>query len=84
MTTSATENTKALNAFLAAKIEPEDTNTAPAGANYAPATDTPAEADTPPKSCTQFVETRRATMIAMMRAPEGATVEEIVAALGWQ
>lgn len=28
--------------------------------------------------------TKQAALIAMLRAPEGATLQEIVAALGWQ
>ncbi|WP_416236512.1 DUF3489 domain-containing protein [Pseudorhodobacter sp.] len=28
--------------------------------------------------------TKQAALIAMLRAPEGATLDEIVAALGWQ
>ena len=75
----------ATDAGLAAiGIEPEDTNTAPAGANDAPATDTPTEADTAPKARTPREGTKQATLIAMLRAPEGATIDEIVAATGWQ
>lgn len=37
-----------------------------------------------PKTPTLREGTKQATLIAMLRAPEGATVEEIVAALDWQ
>jgi hypothetical protein len=72
----------ATDAGLAAiGIEPEDANPAPAGATDAPteqsAPDTPTETETAPK-------TKQATLIAMLRAPDGATIEEIMAATGWQ
>ena len=42
-------------------------------------------ADEPaPKSRTPREGTKQATLIAMLRAPEGATIEEIMAATGWQ
>jgi len=42
-------------------------------------------AETPePKSPTQRAGTKQAMLIAMLQAPTGATMEEIVAATGWQ
>ena len=58
-------------------VEPEDANTAPAGAADAP-TEEPA-----PKARTPREGTKQATLIAMLRAPDGATIEEIRAALNW-
>jgi hypothetical protein len=79
----------ATDAGLAAiGIEPEDANPAPAGATDAPseqpAPDTPTETETAPKARTPREGTKQATLIAMLRAPEGATIEEIMAATGWQ
>ena len=79
----------ATDAGLAAVgIEPEDANTAPVGETDAPtegpATDTPTETETAPKARTPREGTKQATLIAMLRAPEGATIEEIMAATGWQ
>ena len=79
----------ATNAGLAAiGIEPEDANPAPAGATDAPteqsAPDTPIETETAPKTRTPREGTKQATLIAMLRAPDGATIEEIMAATGWQ
>ena len=69
-------------------IEPEDANTAPAGAMDAPTEeptpDTPTEPDPAPKARTPREGTKQATLIAMLRAPEGATIEEITTATGWQ
>jgi len=69
-------------------IEPEDANTAPAGAMDAPTEeptpDTPTEPDPAPKARTPREGTKQATLIAMLRAPDGATIEEIMAATGWQ
>jgi hypothetical protein len=69
-------------------IEPEDTNTAPGGADHAPsdvpATDTPTAPEAAPKARTPREGTKQATLIAMLRAPDGATIEEIMAATGWQ
>ena len=69
-------------------IEPEDTNTAPAGATDAPiegpAPDNPTGAETAPKTRTPREGTKQAQLIAMLRAESGATIEEIVAALDWQ
>ena len=68
-------------------IEPEDTNTAPAGAKDAPTEeptpDTPTETEAAPKARAPREGTKQATLIAMLRAPDGATIEEIMAALQW-
>ena len=79
----------ATNAGLSAiGIETEAPQTAPVGATDAPteepAPDTPAEPDAAPKARTQREGTKQAKLIAMLRAPEGATIEEITAATGWQ
>jgi hypothetical protein len=78
----------ATDAGLAAiGIEPEDANTAPVGATDAPteepAPDTPGEPDAAPKARTPRAGTKQATLIAMLRAPDGATIEEISTALEW-
>jgi hypothetical protein len=78
----------ATDAGLAAiGIEPEDANPAPAGATDAPtekpAPDIPIEPKAAPKTRTPREGTKQATLIAMLRAPEGATLDEIVAATGW-
>jgi hypothetical protein len=69
-------------------IETEDADTAPAGATDAPterpAPDTPTETEPAPKTRTPREGTKQATLIAMLRAPDGATIEEIMAATGWQ
>ena len=59
-------------------IEPEDANTAPAGAP-----NTATELDSAPKTRTPREGTKQATLIAMLRAPGGGTLDEIVAATGW-
>lgn len=79
----------ATDAGLAAiEIEPEDANTAPAGAtdvpSEQPAPNTPTEPKPAPKTRTPREGTKQATLIAMLRAPDGATIEEIMAATGWQ
>jgi len=79
----------ATDAGLAAiGIDPEDANSAPTGAtdapSDAPATDTPTAPEAAPKARTPREGTKQATLIAMLRAPEGATIEEIVAALDWR
>jgi len=79
----------ATDAGLAAiGIETEDANPAPTGANDAPsdapALDTPTEPEAAPKTRTPREGTKQATLIAMLRAPEGATIEEIITATGWQ
>ena len=69
-------------------IEPEDANTAPVGAtdapNEGPAPETPSEPDAAPKARSPREGTKQATLIAMLRAPDGATIEEIMAATYWQ
>ncbi|MTH66027.1 DUF3489 domain-containing protein [Paracoccus shanxieyensis] len=79
----------ATDAGLAAiGIEPDDANPAPAGATDAPTEepmpDTPNEPEAAPKARTPREGTKQATLIAMLRAPDGATIEEIMAATGWQ
>lgn len=68
-------------------IEPEDAHTAPAGATDAstdaPTPDTPTEAEAAPKARTPREGTKQAALIAMLRAPNGATIEEIATALEW-
>jgi hypothetical protein len=49
-----------------------------------PAPETPSEPDAAPKARTPREGTKQATLIAMLRAPEGATIEEITVATGWQ
>ena len=69
-------------------IEPDDANTAPAAATDAPteepAPGTPNQPEAAPKTRTPREGTKQATLIAMLRAPDGATIEEIMAATGWQ
>ncbi|MGC9370425.1 MAG: DUF3489 domain-containing protein [Paracoccaceae bacterium] len=69
-------------------IETDDANPSPAGATDAPteepAPDSPTGTETAPKARTPREGTKQATLIAMLRAPDGATIEEIVAALDWQ
>jgi hypothetical protein len=69
-------------------IEPEDTHTVPVGATDGQtdeaAPETPSEPDAAPKARTPREGTKQATLIAMLRAPDGATIEEIMAATEWQ
>ena len=69
-------------------IEPEGGDSAPTCADTAPSAeppqDTPTEAETAPKARRLREGTKQATLIAMLRAPDGATIEEIMAATGWQ
>lgn len=69
-------------------IEPESGDSAPKGADEAPsaevAQDSHAEADPAPSARKPREGTKQATLIAMLRAPDGATIEEIMAATGWQ
>ena len=79
----------ATDAGLAAiGIEPEDANTAPAGATDAqteePTPDTPTEPDPAPKARTPREGTKQAKLIEMLRTEGGATIEEIMVATGWQ
>jgi hypothetical protein len=68
-------------------IEPEEPHTAPVGVNDASteeaAPDTSAETNAVPKARTPREGTKQATLIAMLRAPDGATIEEITVALEW-
>ena len=78
----------ATDAGLAAiGIEPEGANTTPTGGDKAPsdvpATDATTEPEATPKARTPREGTKQATLIAMLRAPDGATIEEIMAATGW-
>ena len=78
----------ATDAGLAAiGIEPEEPHTAPVGVNDASteeaAPDTSAETNAVPKARTPREGTKQATLIAMLRAPDGATIEEITVALEW-
>jgi hypothetical protein len=78
----------ATDAGLAAiGIEPDNANTAPEGAADKPteeaAPDTPAKPDAAPKPRTPREGTKQAKLIAMLRAPDGATIEEITVALEW-
>ncbi|MCL4189753.1 MAG: DUF3489 domain-containing protein [Rhodobacteraceae bacterium] len=69
-------------------IEPEDGDGAPTGADAVPSAeppqDAPTEADPAPKARTPRTGTKQAKLIEMLRAEGGATVNEIVAATGWQ
>jgi hypothetical protein len=68
-------------------VEPEDANPAPAGATDAPTEeppqDAPAAADPAPKAGTPRTGTKQETLIAMLRAEGGATIDEMAAATGW-
>ena len=69
-------------------IEPEETNTAPAGATDAPTEEptsgTPMETEVAPKARTPREGTKQAKLIEMLRTEGGATIEEIMGATGWQ
>ena len=73
-------------------IEPEEApdggDTAPEGATDAPTTEPATETATdatPALTARKPREgTKQAQLIAMLRTPEGATIDEIVAATGWQ
>jgi hypothetical protein len=72
----------ATDAGLAAiGIEPEGATDA---LTEGPAPETPSKLDAAPKARTLREGTKQATLIAMLRAPDGATIEEIMAATGWQ
>ncbi len=78
----------ATDAVLAAMgIEPEDADTAPAGAMDAPiekhAPDIATATKTAPKPRTLREGTKQAALIAMLRAPDGGTIDEIAAATSW-
>ena len=64
----------------------DDADTAPAGATDASTEQAAPDAPTAPeapKTRTPREGTKQATLIAMLRAPDGATVDEIRPALGW-
>jgi hypothetical protein len=69
-------------------VEPEGGDSAPEAADEAPSAevsqDTPTEPAAAPKARSPREGTKQATLIAMLRAPEGATIEEIMAATGWR
>ena len=69
-------------------VEPDRADSAATGADEAPDAkhpqDTPAEADPTPKARTPREGTKQAKLIEMLRAEGGATIEEIVEALGWR
>jgi len=69
-------------------IEPDGYDCAPTGADEAPIVeapqDAPAEAGPAPKARAPRSGTKQAKLIEMLRAEGGATIEEIVAATGWQ
>ncbi|MFW8636619.1 DUF3489 domain-containing protein [Cribrihabitans pelagius] len=60
-----------------------DTGLAAIGIETDNAADSPAE-DAAPKPRKPREGTKQATLIAMLRAPDGATIAEIMAATGWQ
>ena len=77
----------ATDAGLAAiGIEPDEAETAPASATETPmAVSTPDAASEAAQSTrTPRAGTKQAALIAMLRAPDGATIVEITAATGWQ
>ena len=69
-------------------VEPAGGGSAPTSVDEAPRAETPqdapAEADPAPKVRTPRTGTKQAKLIEMLRAEGGATIEEIVAATGWQ
>ena len=69
-------------------VESESRDSAPTGADETPSAeapkDAPAEPDPAPKARTPRAGTKQATLIEMLRAERGATIEEIVAETGWQ
>lgn len=68
-------------------IEPDDARTVPTGAMDAPseepATDTPTGTAAAPKARTPREGTKQEVVLALLRAPAGATIEDIAAATGW-
>ena len=77
----------ATDAGLAAiGIEPDDADTARPRATEAPPKDPVPHrnAEGTQSTRTPRAGTKQATLIAMLRAPEGATIEEITTATGWQ
>lgn len=77
----------ATDAGLAAiGIEPDEAENAPASTTEAPPQNpTPdAPSGAAQSARTPRAGTKQAALIAMLRAPDGATIEEITAATGWQ
>ena len=79
----------ATDAGLAAiGIEADDTHSVRTGADEAPreapATDAPTAPKAAPGARTPREGTKQAKLIDMLRAPDGATVEEIASALEWR
>ena len=68
-------------------IETDTADSAPTGADAAPDAsplqDAPAAADPAPRTRTPRTGTKQATLIAMLRAEGGATIEEMAAATNW-
>lgn len=69
-------------------VEPDGGDSAPTAADAASSAeasqDAPAETDRAPKARTPRTGTKQAKLIEMLRAEGGATIDEIVAATGWQ
>jgi hypothetical protein len=69
-------------------IEPETADSAPTGADEAPSAETAAHTGAggapAPKPRIVRAGTKQAMLIQMLRAETGATIDEIVAATGWQ
>lgn len=69
-------------------IEPDTAESAPTGADEARSAaaerNAPTEATPAPKSRTPREGTKQAKLIEMLRAKDGATIDEIVATTGWQ
>lgn len=77
----------ATDAGLAAiGIEPDDAETMPTSATEVPLEDPTPDAAPERASSTRTPRagTKQAALIAMLRAADGATIEEITAATGWQ
>jgi hypothetical protein len=77
----------ATDAGLAAiGIEPDDVDAARKSATEAPPEDRAPDIAPEPGSSTRTPRagTKQAALIAMLRAPDGATIEEITTATGWQ
>ncbi len=77
----------ATDAGLAAiGIEPDEAENAPASTTEAPPQDPKSDAafDAAQSTRTPRAGTKQASLIAMLRAPDGATIEEITTATGWQ
>lgn len=74
--------------FAAIGVEPEGRDSAPTGADEASSAEAPkdasAEGGTAPKARAPRTGTKQAKLIEMLRADGGATIDEIIAATGWQ